>query len=78
MVYQVIGKKRSAGVYEGNGYDNTMLYCVANDPTVEGKLCVAYKCKTAILPSDLKVGDFVVVGLNRYQAVDHIIKTKGE
>lgn len=78
MVYQVIGKKRSAGVYEGNEYDNTMLYCVTNDPTVEGKACDTFKCKTNLLPHDLAVGDTVIIGLNRFKAVDHIIKTKGE
>lgn len=79
MVFQVIGKQRKIGVYEGKEYDNTMLYVTAETPNVTGCFCTAVKAKTCYVPTNLELGDFVDVYYDRYgNAVAINILKKGE
>lgn len=77
MVYQVIGTQRKTGEYQGNMYDNTMLYVTAEMPNVNGYYCTSLKAKTINVPPTLKVGDVVDVYFDRFGNVDAIfIKNK--
>lgn len=80
MIYKVLGKERKTGVYQGNPYDNTMLYCSQdNVPKVEGVKVLPIKVKTALVPATLKVGDFVDVYYNAFQAVEAVyVRGKGD
>lgn len=65
MRVQIVGTKQSEGVFNGNKYDNTMLYCIEKDVTVEGLVgdrVKTIKAKTQVLPLDgVKVGQEYVI-----------------
>lgn len=79
MVYQVIGKRRKTGEYQGNQYDNTILYVTSQLEQVEGYFCTTIKAKTIYVPETIVLGDNIEVFYDQYgNAVAINILKKGE
>lgn len=69
--YNVIGKERKNGEYEGRSFDNMMIYTTYADGKCEGLKVETFKIKTADCPA-VKLGQKVRPYYNKFGQVDYI------
>lgn len=78
MTIKIIGKERISGTFNGNPYDNTMLYCMEELNTKnlhDGFKTHALKVRAKVAPYEtLQVGDYYDVFFDEYKNVAHLNK----
>ena len=75
MSYKVVGMKHSTGTYEGNAYDNTLVYCTYEDSKVSGVGTIVHKLKTSAFNTcPCKLGEQIEVMYDRYGNVTQLYK----
>lgn len=64
-MYTIIGIERKQGMYEGNAYDNYMLYCSYAKKGTDGVATVTFKVKTCNL-GHVELGQVITPYFDRY------------
>ena len=76
-MYQVIGMQQKKGEYQGQAYDNTLLYCTYPDVEVSGSGVEVIKVKTLIFSQyPVKLNDVIDVYYDKYGKVNRLQNVK--